>query len=306
MKDCIFCKIVNGEIPCYKIYEDDFVLGFLDIANDAYGHTLIIPKKHYDTMMTCDNTTLSRVMEAVKKIGNHYVEDCGFDGWNILNNTGEDAGQSVMHMHIHLVPRKKDDKTIISSCMCGKFVCNSLLKEITISPFENKPDLAQVCNVLKMEEKPKAVLDDGKCHVLYTDGACSGNPGAGGWAAILSFKGKEQVLSGGEKETTNNRMELMAVIKGLENVESGQSVEVHSDSAYVVNAFLQNWLENWQRNNWRTSGKGEVLNKDLWQKLLLETKRLNVHFNKVKGHSDNDFNNRCDALAREEIQKFND
>ncbi|MGN1201416.1 MAG: ribonuclease HI [Candidatus Caccovivens sp.] len=147
-------------------------------------------------------------------------------------------------------------------------------------------------------------MEDSACVVLYTDGACSGNPGAGGWASILSYKGKEKVLSGGEEMTTNNRMELMAVIMGLESVKEGSVVKVHSDSAYVVNAFNQGWLENWKRAGWKTSSKSDVLNKDLWQRLVSVVENLQVEFVKVKGHSDNALNNRCDELARAEIAKL--
>lgn len=139
--------------------------------------------------------------------------------------------------------------------------------------------------------------------VLYTDGACSGNPGIGGWGAILFYKGKEKVLSGGEELTTNNRMELMAVIKGLEAIKEGCKVDIYSDSAYVVNAFLQGWVEKWLMNGWKSS-KGKVLNVDLWQRLLSEMERHEVAWHKVKGHADNENNNKCDALARGEIEKI--
>ncbi len=290
MKDCIFCKIINGEMPSYKIYEDDFCLAFLDISNDIFGHTLVIPKKHYENVMTCDNKTLSRIMETCKKIGTHYVKDCGFDGFNILNACGKAAEQSVFHVHFHILPRKENDGEKVFPKLSGSGC-----------------ELEEVCQKLKFVEPVEEVEncpDDENCVILYTDGACSGNPGAGGWASILSYKGKEKVLSGGEKETTNNRMELMAVIMGLENIKNGNSVKVFSDSAYVVNAFNQNWIENWQRNNWQTSGKSEVQNKDLWKRLLSAMDGLDVEFIKVKGHSDNKNNNRCDALAREEIAKM--
>jgi len=288
MKDCIFCKIIAGEIPSHKIYEDDFCLAFLDISNDIYGHTLIIPKKHYESVITCDNTTLGRVIETCKKVGNHYVKNCGFDGYNIINNSGESAEQSVMHIHFHVLPRKKDDGEKVFPKLSG---CSE--------------DLTKVCENLKLvEEKKTCEIDGESCVVLYTDGACSGNPGAGGWASIMSFKGVEKVLSGGEKDTTNNRMELMAVIMGLESVKEGMPVKVFSDSAYVVNAFNQHWIDNWKRNNWRTAGGSEVLNKELWQRLLAAMDGKDVEFVKVKGHSDNENNNRCDALAREEILKL--
>lgn len=141
---------------------------------------------------------------------------------------------------------------------------------------------------------------------LYTDGACSGNPGPGGWAAILSFKGKEKELSGSMPNTTNNRMELFAVISGIGALKEPCSVDVYSDSAYVVNAFNQKWIDNWQKNGWLTSEKKPVENTDLW-KLLLQIIKIKKHtltFNKVKGHADHPENIRCDALAKAAIVDF--
>ena len=138
---------------------------------------------------------------------------------------------------------------------------------------------------------------------LYTDGACSGNPGVGGYCAILIYKGKEKIISGAESTTTNNRMELMAVIKGLEALKEPCKVEVYSDSAYVVNAFLQDWIKNWQNNGFKTS-KGKVLNIDLWQKLIKISSSHDISWHKVKGHADNEYNNRCDSVARKEIDNF--
>ena len=107
MEDCIFCKIVKGDIPCYKIYEDENILAFLDIAKDVYGHTLVIPKKHCKNILDADNEVLKNVMIAVKKISNHYVNDCGYDG--VINANNECAEQSVFHLHIHIIPRKNGD-----------------------------------------------------------------------------------------------------------------------------------------------------------------------------------------------------
>lgn len=139
--------------------------------------------------------------------------------------------------------------------------------------------------------------------ILYTDGACSGNPGKGGWGAILFYNGIKKEISGGEENTTNNRMELTAVIKGLEALKEPCKVDIYSDSAYVVNAFLQNWVGSWQNNGWKSS-KGKVLNIDLWQKLLQLVSIHSVSWHKVKGHADNEYNNRCDSLARSEITKI--
>lgn len=138
---------------------------------------------------------------------------------------------------------------------------------------------------------------------LYTDGACSGNPGIGGWGAILIYNGIEKIISGGDNNTTNNRMELTAVIKGLQALKEGCQVDIYSDSAYVVNAFLQGWIDSWVVNNWKSS-KGQVQNIDLWQQLLDLLKKHDVKWHKVKGHADNINNNRCDKLARGEIDKI--
>jgi len=136
--------------------------------------------------------------------------------------------------------------------------------------------------------------------LIYTDGACSGNPGPGGWACILIYGEHEKELSGHEPDTTNNRMELMAVIKGLEALNDSANkynVEVYSDSSYIVNAINQNWVENWQKNGWRTADKKEVKNRDLWQDLINLNNLHTPKYIKVKGHSDDEYNNRCDALA---------
>ncbi|MDE6411382.1 MAG: ribonuclease HI [Clostridia bacterium] len=146
-------------------------------------------------------------------------------------------------------------------------------------------------------------MEEKKRVTLYTDGACSGNPGAGGWGAILIFNGVERELSGGEAQTTNNRMELMAVIKGLETLKYPCAVEIYSDSAYTVNAFVNGWISSWEKNGWKKADNKAVLNIDLWQCLLRLTKIHEVEFKKVKGHADNEYNNRCDALARGAIPK---
>lgn len=128
-----------------------------------------------------------------------------------------------------------------------------------------------------------------------------GNPGPGGWGAILMYNEIKKEISGGEKNTTNNIMEMTAVIEALKSLKVSCNVKLYSDSAYVINAFNNKWLDNWQKNNWRTSNKEEVKNKELWKKLLELTSIHSVTFIKVKGHSDNKFNNRCDELARNAI-----
>jgi len=139
---------------------------------------------------------------------------------------------------------------------------------------------------------------------IYTDGACSGNPGRGGWGAILIYKGKEKELSGFEEQTTNNRMELKAVIEGLKALKEPCIVRLYSDSAYVINAFQNGWFEEWKRNGWtRGSKKEELKNADLWQELDGLIRKHKIQWIKVKGHADNEYNNRCDKLATGEISK---
>ena len=139
---------------------------------------------------------------------------------------------------------------------------------------------------------------------VYTDGACSGNPGVGGYCAILMYNGVEKIVSGSEEQTTNNRMELLAVIKGLEALKQECKVNLYSDSRYVVDAFNENWIESWIANGWRTAGKKAVKNVDLWQTLINLVKIHQVSFIKVKGHSDNEYNNKCDKIAVEEYKKL--
>ena len=131
--DCIFCKIIKGEIPSYKIYEDEKTYAFLDIACDSFGHTLVIPKKHCQNALDCDDEYLQATITTVKKIAKHFVEDCGFDGVNILNASGESAQQTVFHLHFHIIPRKKEDG-------------------VDIWPLKEKYDLdlKDVCDKLKM------------------------------------------------------------------------------------------------------------------------------------------------------------
>lgn len=140
--------------------------------------------------------------------------------------------------------------------------------------------------------------------IIYTDGACSGNPGPGGWGSILMYKGNSKEISGGKLDTTNNIMELTAVIEGLKLLKFPCKVKLYSDSAYVVNAFNEKWIYGWLKNGWRNSSKEPVKNKELWQELYKLTKIHEVEFIKVKGHSDNEYNNRCDELARNAIQEL--
>ena len=143
-----------------------------------------------------------------------------------------------------------------------------------------------------------------KTVTIYTDGACSGNPGPGGWGAILEWQGHEKELSGGEAQTTNNRMELTAVLAALRLLKEPCTVELYSDSKYVVDAIDKGWLYGWQKRGWIKADKKPVLNVDLWQQLLPLLARHDVHLHWVKGHAENEKNNRCDQLAVAESKKF--
>ena len=136
-----------------------------------------------------------------------------------------------------------------------------------------------------------------KTVTVYTDGACSGNPGPGGWGAILEFNGHEKELSGGESSTTNNRMELTAVIEGLSALKEPCIVELYSDSKYVIDALEKGWARGWKSRGWVKSDKTPALNPDLWEKLLSLADLHQIRCHWVKGHAENEKNNRCDQLA---------
>ena len=143
-----------------------------------------------------------------------------------------------------------------------------------------------------------------KTITLYTDGACSGNPGPGGWGVILEYEGHHKELSGGEDNTTNNRMELSAVIRGLEALKESCVVELYSDSKYVINALEKGWAWGWKKKGWTKADKKPALNPDLWEILLALTQKHELHYHWVKGHADNPMNNRCDEMAVMEWKKL--
>lgn len=139
--------------------------------------------------------------------------------------------------------------------------------------------------------------------IIYTDGACSGNPGPGGYGAVLIYKDNKKELTGYSENTTNNKMEVMAAIVALESLKEKCKVKLHSDSSYLVEGINKSWLSKWKTNDWKTANKKDVKNKEEWERLDRQLKIHSVEFIKVKGHSDNEYNNRCDFLATEEINK---
>ncbi len=138
--------------------------------------------------------------------------------------------------------------------------------------------------------------------IIYTDGACSHNPGPGGWAAVLIYKGNEKKISGFEPDTTNNRMELTAVLEALKALKEPCRLIVHTDSAYIHNAFERGWIDKWLSNGWKNASKQPVENQDLWKAILKAARDHQVSYKKVKGHSDDKYNNICDELARKAIK----
>ena len=143
-----------------------------------------------------------------------------------------------------------------------------------------------------------------KTVTIYTDGACSGNPGPGGWGAILRYKDTEKELSGGAADTTNNRMELTAVIEALDILKEPCEVELYSDSKYVIDGLSKGWAKGWQKRGWIKADKKPALNPDLWERLLALTDRHEMRYHWVKGHAENEKNNRCDQMAVAESKKF--
>jgi ribonuclease HI len=139
---------------------------------------------------------------------------------------------------------------------------------------------------------------------IYTDGACSGNPGPGGWGAVLIWNGKEKEISGGASHTTNNRMEMQAIIEALNTLKRPCQVRIHSDSALIINAFKKSWINSWQKKGWRKADKKPVENRDLWEQMLKAMDRHDVKWVKVKGHSGDEFNDRADHLAVEASKKY--
>lgn len=140
--------------------------------------------------------------------------------------------------------------------------------------------------------------------LIYTDGACSGNPGPGGWAAMLTWNKKTKEISGGERKTTNNRMEMRAIVEALKTLNKPCKVEIRSDSALIINAFKQGWIKNWQQRNWKKANKKPVENQDLWKEMLNAMKPHEVKWTKVKGHANDERNNRVDELAVEASKRY--
>ena len=181
------------------------------------------------------------------------------------------------------------------------YALSSLSQETLHNPEAFKVWTDNLVAALRQQSQP---VHEGYSVTIYTDGACSGNPGIGGWGALLMFGNHKREISGSVPHTTNNRMELHAVINALAALKRPCVVTLHSDSAYIVNAFKNGWIDKWQKNDWKNSRKDPVENQDLWLQLLELTNRHHVTFVKVKGHADDEFNNRCDELATAAIREM--
>ncbi len=175
----------------------------------------------------------------------------------------------------------------------------TLRGEWDIGPLDKRTDVATGTNIYR-----KRNPTDMKTVTIYTDGACSGNPGPGGWGAILMYGAHKKEISGGAPDTTNNRMELTAVISALSLLKEPCTVELWSDSRYVIDALEKGWARGWQKRGWVKSDKKPALNPDLWEKLLALAEIHTLRYHWVKGHAENEYNNRCDELAVAESRKY--
>lgn len=159
------------------------------------------------------------------------------------------------------------------------------------------------CNIAHNIVKGMFIMSNKKVEI-FTDGACSGNPGPGGYGVILRYNGLEKEISGGEKETTNNRMELTAILVGLSTLNQSCDVTIYSDSKYAIDAIKLGWVYKWKKNNWMRNKKDPALNVDIWKKILEQLERHKVDFVWVKGHAGHPENERCDRLAVAQSEKY--
>ena len=288
------CSINKGMVAVdpsdFDSVDKDFILSLFS----SLGEVLVANEKDFSAI-----TAISGSGPAYFYLFLKYLIDAGVklglnenDSKILATNTMIGAGYMVKNAE-----DKPIDELITAVCSKGGTTIeavnsfnNDNLKEIV-------ERAATACynraNELKGIKKDDLITVD-----LYTDGACSGNPGAGGYAAILISGDKKKEIYGGEKLTTNNRMEIKAVLEGLKQIKKPCKVNVYSDSSYVCDAFDKGWIYSWQKNGWQTSSKDEVKNVDLFKELILLVKKYNVTFIKVKGHSDNELNNHCDTLAK--------
>lgn len=214
------------------------------------------------------------------------------------------ACQTVEGSAKYVMQQDTDMETLIQSICSPNGTTVEGVKVLKAKNFEKTVEAAVIAakkRSIEMSGDKKEKIN-GKSVRIYTDGACLYNPGPGGYAAILLYGNKEKEISGYKEDTTNNEMELTAALEGLAQLKKSCDVTVYSDSAYLINAFNQGWIDSWKSNNWTRGKNEEIKNLELWQSLYEMNKKHNIKWVKVKGHSDNEYNNRCDRLANKAIK----
>ncbi len=222
--------------------------------------------------------------------GSQHYEELGRIRDKIRTERIESRGITVLR-----IPNSEINCNFCGVCEYIDLIVKEEFPQSHIASLVCQPPLGKGAN---KEEYPMKTVE------IYTDGACSGNPGPGGWGAILRYNGVEKCLSGGEEMTTNNRMELTAVIQALLALKESCVVELYSDSKYVIDALDKGWAWGWRKKGWVKSDKKPALNPDLWATLLDLTRQHEMHYHWVRGHADNEYNNRCDQMAVEESEKL--
>jgi ribonuclease HI len=323
MAETIFSKILRGEIPAHKVYEDDHVLAFLDVGPVSHGHTLVIPKEEVATVGELSDEASAAIGRVLPRLCRAVAKASGTKDYNILQNNGAPAHQAVMHVHFHIIPKPNDIEGLGVRWPAGKLqsgeelaqkVTAALRADEKASVLKEKPASKKASpktkaapassEAMKPDAKAKDATTKGApkkslVTIAYTDGACSGNPGPGGWAWAVEGGAYG---SGADSDTTNQRMELTAAWEAVKSIE-GQLLVV-SDSTYVVNCFKNRWHVGWKKRGWRNSKNEPVANRDLWEPFIeLVLSRKDVQFQWVKGHSGHPMNDLVDRLAVEAGQR---
>lgn len=286
-------------------FSENFRSEFVINIFKSLGEVVELDEKYFDAVTSLSGSGPAYVYLFIKSL-----IDGGIQGGLDFETSKKLALQTVLGAVEMVKSSPLDIDTLISN-VCSKggttieainYYKDHKFEAIVKEGMKKCKDRSEELSGKKVNSLAASLLDD-KAITIFTDGACSGNPGIGGWAYVIVNNKSEDGNSGAEDNTTNNRMELLAIINALKSLDGHQVVNLYSDSAYALNAFLEGWIYNWVMNGWR-SASGEVKNVDLWQELLELTKIHDVKFIKVKGHSDNVYNNLCDRLAKKAIQDF--
>jgi len=306
MAETIFSKILRGEIPAHKVYEDAHVLAFLDVGPLSHGHTLVIPKEEVATVGELSDEASAAIGRVLPRLCRAVVEATGVVDYNILQNNGSPAHQAVMHVHFHIIPKPNDTEGLGVLWPAGKLGDGeAIASKITQALRRDKPTVrtpsafSGFSDVPAQTKAPAKGAGKGLVTTAYTDGACSGNPGPGGWAWAIEGGAYG---SGADSATTNQRMELNAAWEAVKSIEG--PLLIVSDSTYVVNCFKSRWHVGWKKRAWKNSKNEPVANRDLWEPFIeLVLARKNVQFQWVKGHSGHPMNDLVDRLAVEAGQR---